>query len=468
MGERAAPATTSYKCGEMRRILMIYDRFPPFNTSGSARPFRFAKHLPEFGYLPTVISLQPDDAAAEDASILGELDARVEILRAAPAIRPTLNPIVRKLAERKRPRSTSSAAFDAASRAKDAERAEDARTVSSEPVGAKAWQRQASGFVLWSLDWYLDWGWPCLRLARKAASRERYDLVWASAPHSKNAFAGYLVSRALGLPLVLDQRDPWTYGSNWRPRLASTGRVETWWAHRIIEHAAWVVFTSPLTEKEMQARFPRGKMATITNGFDEREVTPLRDVHPDKCLFRYTGVLNDRRVPDVLLEGLKLAAEDPEFRREVRLEFVGGMAGHEAKIERYGLDGLVDYRGHVAKVEAERLIRGSDVNVLLQTITTGQDVIAGKVYDYLAARKPILAVVSEQGGDAWLLKKTGLGIVVSFQDPPAVARAFRELWQRFRQGGRPVGPDVDLESFTSRSLTAELARLLDRVPSHSA
>src|SRR5690606_39138860 len=99
--------------------------------------------------------------------------------------------------------------------------------------------------------------------------------------------------------------DPWTYGSNWSPRLPSTGRVEAFWAGKVLRHAKRVVFTSPLTEREMQARFPGAHMTTITNGFDERHAEPLRDVHPDKCLFRYTGVLNDRRVPDVLLEGLK-------------------------------------------------------------------------------------------------------------------------------------------------------------------
>jgi glycosyltransferase involved in cell wall biosynthesis len=435
---------------------MIYDRFPPYNVSGSARPFRFAKHLPGFGYLPTIVSLTPEAASVDAEAVLNELDPRVEILRAEPLVRPTLTPLVQAFAERKLKRQLRKNPDAAATISVGAERVLHERP-------APRWTTHVSGFVIWSLDWYIDWGLPALKLATKAARRAPIDLVWASAPHSKNAFAGYLVSKRLGVPLILDQRDPWTYGSNWRPRLPATGRVETWWADKIMRHAARVVFTSPLTEREMQSRFPQARMCTISNGFETGKVTPLRDCHPDKCLFRYVGVLNDRRVPDVLLQGLQLAARDSELRRDVRLEFVGGMAGHVHKIAQFGLERLVSYRGHVPKSLADQLIHGSDVNVLLQTITTGQDVIAGKIFDYLAAHKPILAIVSKSGGDAWLLEKTAAGTVVSFEDPAGVARAIRELWQAWRDPSSKPAKAPDLAQFTSSSLTRQLAEVFDDV-----
>jgi hypothetical protein len=74
------------------------------------------------------------------------------------------------------------------------------------------------------------------------------------------------------------------------------------------------------------------------------------------------------------------------------------------------------------------------VNVLLQTITEGQDVIAGKVFEYLSAQRPILAVVDPDGGDAWLLGRIGVGSVVSFREPNAVAAELRRYWQLWRRG----------------------------------
>jgi glycosyltransferase involved in cell wall biosynthesis len=116
---------------------------------------------------------------------------------------------------------------------------------------------------------------------------------------------------------------------------------------------------------------------------------------------------------------------------------------------------------------AERLIRGADVNVLLQTITEGQGVIAGKLYDYLAARKPILAVVSRAGGDAWLLEQLGLGSVVAFDDVDAIARAFLELWQRWRSGTLESFEAAEVQRFDYQNLSAELAALFDEVLSES-
>jgi glycosyltransferase involved in cell wall biosynthesis len=107
-------------------------------------------------------------------------------------------------------------------------------------------------------------------------------------------------------------------------------------------------------------------------------------------------------------------------------------------------------------------MRGADVNLLLQTITAGQDVIAGKIFEYLAARKPIIGVVAPDGGDAWLLRETGGGSVVAFNDPCAVADEMLRLWKLWKSGMLADSvAHVDMEAYSSRRLTGDLAKLLD-------
>jgi glycosyltransferase involved in cell wall biosynthesis len=216
----------------------------------------------------------------------------------------------------------------------------------------------------------------------------------------------------------------------------------------------------------MEQRFPRARFVTITNGFAADEsVTPLRGVHPDKCLFRYIGALNERRKPDPLLEGLAIACQTPGVRAKVQLEFVGGMAGHESKIARFGLDDVVSSRGLVSFEDSLRLMRGSDVNVVLQTISEGQDVIAGKTFEYLAAGKPILGIVSEQGGDAWLLRQVGGTHFARHDDPQQIAAAIATCLRDFERGAR--GPERQrLAAFERKHLTGTLAQLLDQVLEH--
>jgi hypothetical protein len=241
------------------------------------------------------------------------------------------------------------------------------------------------------------------------------------------------------------------------------------WERRIIGHAARTVYTSPLTTAIMGKRIGKRaehRMVTITNGFSEMKGTPRRDVPTDKCLFCYVGnLMAGHRRPDLLFRGLQWASKDDRIAREIRVQFVGGMAGFEENITRYGLTDLVSCSGSVPQAESKRYMQGADVLVLIQGITgPGKDVISGKAYEYLSARKPILAVVPEEGGDAWLVRKTQSGIVTGIDSAERVADAIRRYWNLWRNGqlGKAVA-DVDIDEFSRRNLTRKLADLFDEV-----
>jgi glycosyltransferase involved in cell wall biosynthesis len=325
--------------------------------------------------------------------------------------------------------------------------------------------------LVWLFDFHLDLALPMLQRAVKINWRDPVDLVWVTGPSSHSLLVGYWASRLLRKPLVLDIRDPWTYGSLWFPFSRLTAALERKWARTILTAASRSVFTSPLTTAAMRERYPgasASKMCTITNGHTgEAAVSPLRSVPEGKCLMSYVGALNPRRRPDVLLDALQRVSRDPEVARDLRLQFVGGMAGHETKIAAHGVQEQVQDVGRVSHAESVRYMRGADVNLLLQTITAGQDVIAGKTFEYLAARKPILGVVAPDGGDAWLLRETSGGSIVPFDDPGAVADEMLRLWKLWKDGTLADSvAQVDVEPYSRRRLTGDLAKLLDEVLRH--
>jgi len=435
-------------------VLMVYDRFPPFNVSGTARVFHFAKNLPAFGWTPVVLSGQPGPDELLDQTPLDLLPPEVRVLRSRSWLTPGKDRLARwfnrNRASARAPRGTGP------------------RPAPGGPASRRVFQRgspawRATGLPLWLLEWHLDWAPPAIALALRDPSVRRSDVVWVSAPHVRNLVVGEALSRLLNKPLVVDLRDPWTYGSLWQPRGRWVAHAESASAARILSRAARVVVTSPLTEQQMQQRFPKARFVTITNGFSaDDSITPLRETTPDKCLFRYIGVLNERRRPDALLEGLAIACRTPGLKHKIHLEFVGGMAGHEASIARYGLGDVVTTRGRVPFDESLRLMRGSDVNVVLQTISEGQDVIAGKTFEYLAAGKPILGVVSEHGGDAWLLRQIGGSHLAPYDHPERIAAAIQASVRDFERGAR--GPERErLSAFERPRLAGTLAELLDEV-----
>jgi len=214
----------------------------------------------------------------------------------------------------------------------------------------------------------------------------------------------------------------------------------------------------------MHERFPeleRSRLVTITNGFDDAPIQPLREQPAEQCVFRYVGMLNERRHPDPLIVAFARAAQDPQFRQRAVLEFVGNAGGHERKAS-LAPGCQIKFRGQVSRSDSLRLMAGSDVNVLLQTISDGQDVVSGKAFDYLHARRPILAAVDEAGGDAWLIRDTGAGSVVRWSDSEALARELLECFRR-REAGSSELATADIERFSRRRLTADLARLFDDV-----
>jgi glycosyltransferase involved in cell wall biosynthesis len=428
---------------------MISEKFPPFNLSGSARPFYFAKYLPEFGYAPQVFASTLVAGDERDDALLAELPAVVQVHR-TPRL---LSPLVARVHALRRPRG-----------ARAGEPGTSSAHVAS-PAGIRARALDAYGWLGWWSHWELDWAALALAAGAWEARRQRPQLIWASGPHFRNFAVAARLAEWFRIPLVVDLRDPWTYGSLWRPRTDSSARGERAWAARVLEQAARVVFTSPLTLEAMQRRFPqleRERLVTITNGFEDTPVAPLRDVGVERCLFRYVGMLNERRQPDVLIRAFAAAAEQhAEFRAAARLEFIGSAGGHASKVQLApGCDVL--FRGHVSRGDSLRYMAGSDVNLLLQTISDGEDVISSKAFDYLHARKPVLGVVDPSGGDAWLLRETGAGRVAPWQDVHAIGRELYGAFQRWQAGALSL-EQPDVSRYSRRALTAQLAQLFDEL-----
>jgi glycosyltransferase involved in cell wall biosynthesis len=427
---------------------MVAEKFPPFNLSGSARPFYFAKYLPDFGYEPQVIASTLLVGEERDDALLGELPVSVRVQR-TPRV---LSPLVIR-ARNHLERRSSPAATQASNEPHESPRS-----------GLRRSARGAFQYVGWWTHWELDWAALATLAGIWEARLEAPQLIWASGPHFRNFVVAARLAARLRRPLVVDLRDPWTYGSLWRPKTESIARAERAWAQRVLGSAERIVFTSPLTLEAMHRHFPeldRARLVTITNGFEDTEVEPLRGVSQDHCLFRYVGMLNERRQPDVLIRAFAEAARDPEFRERAVLEFIGNAGGHERKRELApGCD--IRFRGHVPRSESLGYIFGSDVNLLLQTISEGQDVISGKAFDYLHARRPIVAVVDPAGGDAWLLRQAGVGQVAAWNDSAGIVRALSAEFARWKAGAQAsAAPDVS--RYSRRGLTAELARLFDEL-----
>src|SRR5688500_8237169 len=146
------------------RLLMVYDGFPPFNVSGTARAFHFAKNLPAFGWTPIVLSGQPGPGDAQDPAPLALLPAEVRILRATPLLGPGKDQLAHWFNRKRSGGQASGAAMPRPARSASA--STESRRVFR--PGSLAWR--ATGLPMWALEWHLDWA-PSA-LARALADSE--------------------------------------------------------------------------------------------------------------------------------------------------------------------------------------------------------------------------------------------------------------------------------------------------------
>ncbi len=142
--------------------------------------------------------------------------------------------------------------------------------------------------------------------------------------------------------------------------------------------------------------------------------------------------------------------------------FVGNIGWeYEEMIDKMELRPNVCTIGYQQHQDSLGFVLGADLLLLILTSDPREAQISpAKLYEYMAARKPILAVAPE-GVTANLVRQMGLGCVVSAESPDEIAKAIMALYEKYSIGELMVSDDIDLEPFERRSLTNKLSKVFD-------
>jgi hypothetical protein len=260
-------------------------------------------------------------------------------------------------------------------------------------------------------DRYVGWCLPLLAELRQLQRTWRPDVILASAPPFSTFLAVALFARRSGIPWVAEFRDRWSDDPyalipDWRRSLDR--RLERW----AVRSASGIVTVSgPWSEH--YARIYRVPVCTAMNGFDPQDFEELEPEHqPGSLPLRivYTGfVYPERRDPTRLFEALAASGLTPE---EVQVCFYGSRSDYlEDRIDRAGVRRFVQVENPVPYAEAIRLQSGADILLLLQwNDPADESNVPGKVFEYLAARRPILGLGPERGIPARLIRERNAGI----------------------------------------------------------
>jgi glycosyltransferase involved in cell wall biosynthesis len=436
----------------MRRLLFLAYHFPPLGGGGVQRSVGFVRYLPRFGYAPVVITgtgAAADRWSPSDSSLSQEIDQDVEVWR-VPGPEP--------------------------------------------PVSVPGWRGRAvrvlgnrSEFEKWWIEGAVELG---LRVAGDA------DAVFGElVPYTTSAAAARL-SKELSAPWVADLQDPWVLDEMWLYPSAVHQRRDTMRMQRLLASASSIIMNTPEATERVRRRFPElaGKLApSITNGFDEedfaepdpgRDPATFRIVHSGylhtesgyalRTSRRRRRLLGGMPYPEVdflprshvfLLEAIdRVIAAEPKLADVIELHLAGVISQLDREIA--ARSAVCRVHGYLPHGETVKLVRSADLLFLpMHELPPGvrAGLVPGKAYEYLGARRPILAAVPD--GDARdYLEAAGNATLCRPADVGCLAQAIRDEIERWRAGRQRAEPDPDVRAqFDRRLLSERLAATIDAV-----
>ncbi|HET9862668.1 MAG TPA: glycosyltransferase [Steroidobacteraceae bacterium] len=302
------------------------------------------------------------------------------------------------------------------------------------PLPRRRWASRIANALLTRLLAPIGWEWPWARAAARKALEVARDLepgvVIATSPAHAAVLAGHAVARRLGWPLIIDYRDPWSahHWPRWR-----RGPVSQWFARRIesrlVRHSAARVLNTPAMLASFDEFFPhadRARNFVIPNGFDAAPGPlqslpasgPIHIVHAGEI---FTG----RSLVPVLEAAARLAPRYPQ--RPVRVITYGELPPAElARIRAARLESFLEVRERIPFRALFAELRRA--HLLLAVV--GEHMLYStpyKVYDYMAAGRPILGVAPRGAALFELLAESGAGVCVARDDGAAIEHALEQF-----------------------------------------
>ena len=437
----------------MKKLLLITYHFPPDAEVGGVRPYQLARLLPEFGIETHVLTVEPAFAESPDPGYQPDDIPPNRIIRAG--VKTTL----RDRALRLWRASPASAAGAQVGR----------HGYSSQP-GSPAGQPR-SPLRSWALEWLafpdLRYGWyePALRAGERLLAAERFDLVLStSPPRVTHMVASRLASRHR-IPWVMDLRDPWhDSGATPVAGTAMLTRLHRRLFSRYLPQAALIVTnTEPLRHYlERSLGQHARRIACVPNGLDPALCEPsVGKAQPKPFSIGHFGQMPGRRSAHTFLEGLRRWLDSrPSEADRITVRFIGSeFAGAQRVAESLHLTG-VSFQPRVPRVEVPGLL--AEQYILLALANDQPLQVPGKVYEYLAASRRILACTERDSATADLLSPAP-GCVIA-EDPEAVANALERWWSEHSSGADAyVDRSALLASMTYLRRAEQFSELLREV-----
>lgn len=383
----------------MKKVLFITYYWPPSGKASLHWPLKIIKHLPSFGWMPSVLTVDEDTFTQKDETFLDEIPSEVKILKAK-----SYEPFnIYK-------RITGKTKYD--------------QLIASETISAKNknFSHRLSIWLRMNLfipDARIGWYFPSVKSGSEFLKNEKVNAIVSIGPPHTTHLIGKKISSKFGLPHIPVFIDPWvdiSYYKNFK-RGGITLSIDNRLEKSVLENAAAVVFVTQAMKDDFVNKYPfiKEKTNVLYWGYSEEDFSLMPSSYitevKNEEIILHAGNIFDHQNPRQFWVTLK---NEIEKGRKLKMVFIGTVSpGIRQSINNSGLDKYTEYKGFLPYKEMLREMMKA-ANLLV--CATEPRHVPGKLFEYLRAGKPIIAFGDGSDEVKKILAETNAGMMFGYNE----------------------------------------------------
>ena len=427
----------------MKKVLIITYYWPPSGGGGVMRWLKMSKYLPELGWQPIIYTPANPDASVTDESLKKEIHPDTIELKT-----PIWEPydLYRKLTGKKSTEKFKPGYISEAS--------------------SGNWKNKLSVFIRGNLlipDPRMFWIRPSVKFLSKYLTENPVELIVSTGPpHSMHLIALGLKNHFPKIKWIADFRDPWT-DIDFYSKLKLTkwaDRRHHKLEHKVVTAADHIVTVSNGCAADIE-KVAKRTVEVIHNGYDPDDFKFEKIALDKKFSISHFGAFNKDRNPKLLWEVLgEIAKENPLFKNDLYLQFIGQTDSSIIdSLKEQNLADQLKLIGHLPHQKG--LIRLSSSQLLLLPLNDAPNVkgiLPGKMFEYMALQRPILAIGPTDADYAKIINETSSGKCHGFNDKQAIKQTILEYYRLFKTD-KLSSKSGSYEKYSRRNLAQKIINL---------
>ena len=422
----------------MKALIITY-YWPPAGGSGVQRWLKFVKYLQDFDVEPVVYTIADPKYPILDDSLGDQVPKNIEILR-QPIWEPNnLLSFFKK------------------------EKSQSAGFLNPNPgVFGKIMQYIRANYFI--PDARKFWIKPSVSYLEHYIQQNNIEVVITTGPPHSIHLIGLQLKEKLNIKWISDFRDPWT-NIDYFHQLPLTKRAKATHIRmekEVLEKSDAVLVVGE-TMKENYLKLNKN-INVITNGFDTDLTQNSKVILDRRFTLTHIGMMNSDRNPKLLWKVLaEICAEDSKFKSDLKINLVGKVAPQIISELQIFEKSTLDFIAYLPHSEVRAYQQKSQMLLLVvNNVPSAKGIVTGKIFEYLEANRPILAIAPTDGDAAAIIKATNSGFVIDFEDETNLKRVILSNYQAFKKQELRVA-SKNIQQYHRKELTKKLATIIKSI-----